>query len=262
MYFFYILKEQKQTKTPVLDLLLLPLWSHRSLSCAKIKTIRTNSGIFPLKSLCFQTWLNPTEAFFVTQPVTGISLVEVSSVFAGTPMKSGPSSSSDNDGNADSGSSSSLSSFYNIGYFLSNSSSSSAPTVRAPAYFTYPDGRDRGKGSITVSLCSSFGTSSSYESLARDPQSPDSGFSFGKEDEAENEDTEAPEDQKCPLLALPPQHHSSPPQPSPPDPSSGDPPTDPAEGCVCRSSSMNVQPCRTGYLTLKELHMTFSNKSI
>lgn len=243
-------------------MLLLALWSHRSLSCAKIKTIPTNSRISPLKSLCFQTWLNPTEAFFTTQPVNGISLVEVSSAFDGAPMKSDHSTSSDNGGNADSGSSSS-SSFFNIGYFLSDSSSSSAPTVRAPAYFTYPDGRDGGKASITVSLCSSFGTTSSYESLARDPQSPDSGFSFRREGEAGNEDTKAPEDQKCPLLALPPQHHSSPPQPSPPHLSSDDPLTDPAEGgSVFRSSSVNVQPCRTGYLTLKELHMTFSNKSI
>lgn len=232
-------------------------------SRAEIKTIPTNSRIFPLKSLCFQTWLNPTEAFFNTQPVNGISLVEVSSAFAGAPMKWGPSTGWDNGGDAVSGSSSSLSSFYNIGYFLSGSSSSSAPTACAPAYFTYPDRSDRGKASTTVSLCSSFGTTRSYESLVRDPQSPDSGFSFRKEDEAENEDTEAPEDQECPLLALPPQHHYSPPQPSPPQLSSGDPPAHAAEGgLVCRSSSMNVQPCRTGYLTLKELHMTFSNKSI
>lgn len=210
---------------------------------------------------CFQAWLNPAEAFFVTQPIEGISAVEVydaaaasvsppSSVYPSAPMQSEAS-----------GSSPSLSSFFNIGYFPSSSFSGSDPTVRSPASFTYPDGGDSGDAGVSGSLCSSFGNTRSYESLKREPQSPDSGFSFGKEDESK--ETESEGDQICPLLGLPPQRPPKPPLPSPPHPSSGDPPVDSAEGgSVCRSSSMNEQPCRTGYLTLKELHMTFSNKSI
>lgn len=214
---------------------------------------------------CFQAWLNPAEAFFTTQPSDGISVVEVcdtvmasvsppSSIFPSAPMQSGLSDAG--------GSSSSLSSFSNIGYFLSSSSSGSAPTVRAPPSFTYPDEGDRGN-CITRSLCSFFENARSYESLKREPLSPDSGFSFGKEDESKETDSEVPWDQICPLLVLPPQHPPKPPLLSPPHLSANDPPMDSAEGgCVSRSSSMNAQPCRTGYLTLKELHMTFSNKSI
>lgn len=161
-----------------------------------------------------------------------------------------------------SGSSPSLSSFFNIGYFPSRSFSGSAPTVHSPASFTYPDEGDSGDASVSGSLCSSFGSTRSYESLKRGPLSPDSGFSFGKEDSKET-DSDVPGDQICPLLGLPPQRPPKPPLVSPPPLSSGDPPVDSAEGgSVCRSSSMNEQPCRTGYLTLKELHMTFSNKSI
>lgn len=170
-----------------------------------------------------------------------------SSVYPSAPMQSDASDSS-------------LSSFFNIGYFPSSSFSGSAPTVLSPASFTYPD--EGGSGdAVGRSLCSSFGNTRSYESLKREPLSPDSGFSFGKEDESKETDSEG--DQICPLLGLPPQHPPKPPLPSPPHISSGDPPADSAEGgSVCRSSSMNEQPCRTGYLTLKELHMTFSNKSI
>lgn len=159
--------------------------------------------------------------------------------------------------------SSSSSSFYsNIGYFLPSSSCGSAPTAFNPPYFTYPDEGDAGKAGNAgnaASLCSAR----SYESLAREPQSPDSGFGFGKEDEAEGEDEEAPGGQTCPLLVLPLRHPA--PHLAPARPCSGDPDPDPDPdegGSVCRSTSMNAQPCRTGYLTLKEVHMTFSNKSI
>lgn len=132
-----------------------------------------------------------------------------------------------------------------------------------------------------------------YESLKREPQSPDSGFGIGKEDEEEQEEKnvedvegeEVSDDRPtCPLLILPlrlPSQlcpPSSPPLPpnalSPPQVSSDgqlvDPPVAaasgsyaawPLAGAMCRSSSMPVEPCKTGYLTLKELQTTLSNKS-
>ncbi|XP_056871716.1 interleukin-2 receptor subunit beta isoform X1 [Takifugu flavidus] len=210
-----------------------------------------------------KAWLNPAEAFFITQPIDGISAIEVcdaavasvsppSSVFPSAPMQSDAS-----------GSSPSLSSFFNVGYFPSSSFSGSAPAVHSPASSAYPDEGDSGDAGVSGSLCSSFGNTRSYESLKRESQSPDSGFSFRKEDESKETDSEVSGDQICPLLGLLPQRPPKPPLLSPPHLSSGDPPVDSAEGgSVCRSSSMNEQPCRTGYLTLKELHMTFSNKSI
>lgn len=164
---------------------------------------------------------------------------------------------------SDASGSSPSSSFFNIGYFPSSSFSGSAPTVHSSASFTYPDEGNSGDAGISGSLCSSFGNTRSYKSLKREPLSPDSGFSFRKEDESKETDSEVSGDQICPLLALPPQRPSKLPLLSPPHLSSSAPPVDSTEGgSVCRSSSMNQQPCRTGYLTLKELHMTFSNKSI
>lgn len=231
-----------------------PLWVKQSvrlvLRSKQFLLRRTHPGIL-CHPVLFQAWLNPAEAFFAAPVTEGMSSVEVcdvkaspaSSVSAFAPMQSGPSASPDTDGGS---SWSSSSSFYtNIGYFLSSSSGSSAPAVRGPAYFQYPDEGDSGTTGITVSLCSFCGNTGGWEGPEQDPQSPDSGFSFGKEDEAEKEDAEVPEDQICPLLVL---------SPSPLSSADG--------GSVCRSSSMNVQPCRSGYLTLKELHMTFSNKSI
>lgn len=250
-----------------------PLWDKQSIvhvvRSKQFLLRRTNSGLLCYPVL-FQAWLNPAEAFFTTQPIDGMSSVEVcdakasppSSVLAFASMQSAPSASPDTDGNAGSSSSwSSSSSFYaNIDYFLSSTSRSSVPAMRGPADFTYTDDGDSGNTGITVSLCSSFGNTRGSESLEQEPQSPDSGFSFGKEDEVEKEETEIQEDQICPLLVFPFQHPSPPPPPLSPSHLSS---VDSADGgSVCRSSSMNVQPCRTGYLTLKELNMTFSNKSI
>lgn len=210
--------------------------------------------------MLFQAWLNPAEAFFTAQSTDGISTVEVCEALASPPSVSAlaPSAGPDTGGDAVSRASwSSSSSFYtNMGYFRSSSCGSPAPAMRGPAYFTYPDDGDSGNDGVTISLCSSFGKT---ESLEPEPQSPDSGFGFRKEDEEEKEDPEAPEETISPLLVFSFQHPSPSPPLSPCHLSSGDPADG---GSICRSSSMNAQPCRTGYLTLKELHMTFSNKSI
>lgn len=181
-----------------------------------------------------------------------------------------------------------------MGYFMSSSSSSSARADANPAYFTYKDDFHNPHSShkLHLSLCPSLTTSPTYESLKREPQSPDSGFGIGKEDEEDKEDNkvvdveEVSDDHQSPaLLILPLQlplrmcpPFSPPPPPNAPgltqvssDSQQMDTPVAaaggsyaawPSAGAMCRSSSMPVEACKTGYLTLKELQTTFSNKSI
>ncbi|XP_078125549.1 interleukin-2 receptor subunit beta [Sander vitreus] len=210
-------------------------------------------------------------------------------------FRSYPSASSATSGVLDHSSSSSSSScFSNMGYFMSASSGTSARTDPNPAYFTYhevfcnlPKSHN-----LHVSHCPSFDTSPTYESLKRELQSPDSGFGIGKEDEEAKEDKmvvegeEVSNDHHSPPLIILPLHLPSrmcPPPSAPPPPntpsltlipsdsqqedvpvvaSSGSYAAWPMADAMCRSSSMPVEPCKTGYLTLKELQTTFSNKSI
>ncbi|XP_070703895.1 interleukin-2 receptor subunit beta [Pempheris klunzingeri] len=260
-----------------------------------------------------KTWLNPasaSESFFMTRPCDHISTVEVceswdvvpstspssSSTSALLHFRSYPSPGSDTSGVADNFSSSSSSCFSNMGYFMSSSSSSSARTEASPAYFTYQDDFHNLHTSHNLhpSLCPSLTISPKCDSLKREPQSPDSGFDTGKEDEKNKEDKkvadvegeEVLDDlQSSPLLILPLQLPSQicPPSSLPPPPNdpclnqvshdshqvdtpvaaaSGSYAAWPLAGAMCRSSSMPVEPCKTGYLTLKELQTTFSNKSI
>ena len=264
-----------------------------------------------LSSFFHQKWLNPLsspDSFFTAQPCDHISPVELcessevapstspssSSTSALLHFKSYPSAGSNTSGIADN--SSSLSDFSNRGYFLSSSSGVSARSDPNPAYFTYNDDfrNQHNSHPLRLSLCPSFTSCPTYESLKREPQSPDSGFGIGKEDEEdkgdfnfEGEGKEEVSDvhQTSPLLILPvhlpPQMcppASAPPPPNAPsliqDYSSSqqvDTPVAAATGsyaawplasAMCRSTSMPVEPCRTGYLTLKELQTTFSNKSI
>lgn len=198
---------------------------------------------------------------------------------------------SDINGLPDNSSSSSSSCFSNMGYFLSSSSSGSAQADPSPAYFTYHDDFHNLRNSPNLHLfCPP--TFVTYESLKREPQSPDSGFGIAEEDEEEKEDkrvVDVEEDevsdnqQTSPLLILPlhPPSQICPPSFPPPSPpsliqvssdgqqvdtpvaaASGSYAAWPLTGSMPRSSSMPVEPCRTGYLTLKELQTTFSNKSI
>ncbi|KAK5885302.1 hypothetical protein CesoFtcFv8_019026 [Champsocephalus esox] len=161
-----------------------------------------------------------------------------------------------------------------MGYFISSTSgNSSVRTDRNPAYFTY---REDVHNHLLLNLCSEPDTFPNYESLKKEPQSPDSGFGFGKEDEEFVEDEEVFDDHP-PLLTLPlhlplwmcsPFAATTPPSPTLISPESQ--PEDvpaaggswPSAGSMSRSSSMPVEPSRTGYMTLKELQTTFSNKSI
>ncbi|XP_073349778.1 interleukin-2 receptor subunit beta [Pagrus major] len=256
-------------------------------------------------------WLNPLSApdsFFTAQPCDHISPVEFcegsdvapstspssSSTCALLHFKCYPSAGSDTSGVADN--SSSLSNFSNRGYFLSSSSGGSARTDPNPAYFTYKEDFHNQHNShpLHLSLCPSITSCPTYESLKREPQSPDSGFGIGKEDEEDKggfmvegveEEEVSDVHQTSPLLILP-LHlppHMCPPASTPPPPnapsliqeSSGSQQVDtpvaaasgsyaawPLASAMCRSTSMPVEPCKTGYLTLKELQTTFSNKSI
>lgn len=179
---------------------------------------------------------------------------------------------------------------------MSSTSGSSARTDPNPAYFTYQDDfhNPLNTHSLHLSLCPSLDTSPTYESLKREPHSPDSGFGIGTEDDEDKEDEkvvdaeeeEAPDDHhSLPLLILPLQLPSRmcPPSAPPPPPNapsltqvscdnqqvdvaaaaaSGSFAAWPLAGTMCRSSSMPMETCKTGYLTLKELQTTFSNKSI
>ncbi|XP_005743519.1 interleukin-2 receptor subunit beta isoform X2 [Pundamilia nyererei] len=240
-------------------------------------------------------WLNPlsvSESFFTAQPIDQISPVEVCEDFDVVPSTSPSSSSSsallhfqnsDTSGIVNNSASSSI--FSNRSYFTSSSSGGFACIDPTPAYFTYHD-------DFHPSFCPSLCGFPTYESLKREPQSPDSGF--GIELEADNEEERYMEggeqflldDHNIPFLILPvrfPPHTC--PAFSPPTPPSllvepqmssdshqEDTPMTAASndsssawlvpGAMCRSSSMPVEPGKTGYLTLKELQATFSNKSI
>ncbi|TKS91624.1 Interleukin-2 receptor subunit beta [Collichthys lucidus] len=246
-------------------------------------------------------WLNPLSApasFFTAQPCDHISPVELcegsdvapstspssSSTTTLLQFKFSPLGSSDTSRVADNSSSSSSSCFSNMGYFLSSSSGSSAQTDPNPAYFTYHDDIHNLHNNLHLTLCPSFTNFPIYESLKKEPQSPDSGFGIGKEDEDKmvvNVKEEEVNQQTSPLVVLPlcpppwTCPPSSPPLPPPNTPGLTQVSTDsqqvdtpinyaawPMAGAMCRSSSMPVETCKTGYLTLKELQTTFSNKSI
>ncbi|XP_029364146.1 interleukin-2 receptor subunit beta isoform X1 [Echeneis naucrates] len=271
----------------------------------KVKPVPNPSRYFPtLQSVHggnLKKWLNPlsaSELFFTAQTRDPISKVEVYESWD-VPASAAPSSSStrallhgssystaDSDTSGVFDNSSSSSCFSNMGYFMSNASSSLARTGPIPAYFTYKDDCHN----FQLSLCPSFTAALTYESLKREPQSPDSGFSIGQEDEEDSKDENnmaleeiLNDHQSSPLLILPlhlpsracPPSSASPP-PHPPSPSFGNQELDdepeapacgsfaawPVAGFMSRSSSLPVEPCKTGYLTLNELQTTFSNKSI
>ncbi|XP_014872789.1 interleukin-2 receptor subunit beta isoform X1 [Poecilia latipinna] len=251
-------------------------------------------------------WLNPfsgTQSFLVTPSCDQISHVVVcedwnEAVSSSSPTSIAtspllhfhryPTSCSNNNGLIYN--SSSLSSFSNVGYFMSSSSGGgSARTDSNPAYFAYQDNFQNAPHihGLHFPLCDPLASYPEYESLKREPESPDSGFGIMKEDEMKEtwrvisrEGEEALNDHSSPLFFLPLHLPSRPPSSPSAHPSTLTQPSEsqqmevaetdtgsssaaqPVAGAMCRSSSMPVEPFRTGYLTLKELQMTFSNKSI
>ncbi|KAM9745679.1 interleukin-2 receptor subunit beta [Menidia menidia] len=245
-------------------------------------------------------WLNPlslSESSFTAQTCENISPVEVCGDWDVIPSPSPsagstkallhpqnyPSSGSDTSGIVCS--SSAFSTFSNVGYFISGSSGDPAYSHHVAEYFTYRDAfghLSRGLGH-NLSVDCPLVSCPDYESLKREPESPDSGCGlFGEEegkDYARGVDLKEKglSDQTIPLFVFP-QHlpcPSPPPAPAHPQTSSGGQPAAVAGTAVrgsstawlaasamSRSSSMPVEPSETGYLTLKELQATFSNKSI
>ncbi|XP_047672794.1 interleukin-2 receptor subunit beta isoform X2 [Tachysurus fulvidraco] len=162
----------------------------------------------------------------------------------------------------------------NMGYFYSEYQPGSVCLDSCPVYFTYhPEA-----GVIQTSL--------SYERLhGTMPTSPDSGF--GMETEKEEADEEEQEDKagngqkiECSgvnmqhlvsfIVSLPENTRTTNPPPSfteftpwqeEPESSGVIVNSEPLETAAIRPSSMVVQPCSSGYLTLKEMQK-YSNKSI
>uniref|UniRef100_A0A3Q2Z3S7 Fibronectin type-III domain-containing protein n=1 Tax=Hippocampus comes TaxID=109280 RepID=A0A3Q2Z3S7_HIPCM len=268
----------------------------------------------PNPSTYFQTlhggnlkkWLNPScvEYLHFAQPVDHISPVEVCEKWAAgpsafTPPSStcapqppsniAPSAGSDEIpkdmlvGN----SSSSSSSFSNLGYFASGSSSSSVKTEPNLAHFASKDDFHflHKAHHRNFHLCPALSESPSSESFERGAQSPDSGFCVGKED-AEVEEVKqgangeevsghcSSSPRSLPLHL--PAQISCPSSPLNLSPTSSDSarthaPTLAANvsaagwpvACTTyRPSSMPVESCKAGYFVLQEIQTTFSNASI
>lgn len=237
-------------------------------------------------TLAVQEWLCPSsESFFTVQPSKDISPVEVSEVWDVFPTSTSNTAvllHDDPKTPPDSRTSSGQSScFSNIGYFYSNYPSG-LRIESCPIYFTYQEDDS-----------SSTTTTSSYDRLQRlgqqrEPLSPDSGFGVENEDQVEEEGEGKKERDTVvsvnhtPLVPILPlclpskrpsaSHHQPPSLPQLPrhhsptfDPAaapSGSYTAWPIEGALGKSSSMTVAPCCTGYLTIKQLQNTYSNKSI
>lgn len=161
----------------------------------------------------------------------------------------------------------------NMGYFYSEHQPGSVCLDSCPVYFTYhPEG-----GAIQSSM--------SYERLQEAvPTSPDSGF--GMEAEKEEVDGEEQADdagegqnKECsgvnmqhlvsfvlslpesPRMTVPPSFAELMPWHEDPESSGISLDSESQDGAVVRPSSMLVQPCNSGYLSLKEMQK-YSNKSI
>lgn len=247
----------------------------------------------------FQEWLSPMfapEDFLPAQPCRVISSIEVSETVVpststpgpNAPLHSSPDTTTHSSaGGGDNGQSSSPG-FSNIGYFTSTFPSS-LHMDSYNVYFNYDEGH-------LLPHRVSLTESDSYERLHRgatltgywrEPQSPDSGFSTGSQVPSDEEEASVNDVlviqidhllplPKRPLSRIPcwmPTSETTPspsaPQLPPPNPGvDGSLPPGgsynawPVESALGRSSSMTMEPCRGGYLTIKELQSTYSNKSI
>uniref|UniRef100_A0A3P8V8W9 Interleukin-2 receptor subunit beta n=1 Tax=Cynoglossus semilaevis TaxID=244447 RepID=A0A3P8V8W9_CYNSE len=264
-------------------------------------TVQSCDHISPVE-LCSGSEVEPP-----TSPSTGSTSVllqttDVPSTASDRSVVVGENSSSSS---SSSSTSSSSSCFSNMGYFLSSSSGSGAhltPTDPSAAYCTYQDEVHKPPRGHTLhlTLCpSSSFSSSTYERLKREPQSPDSGFDFTQESEGdlqeENEDVLGDVLKHRPLFfasstgftstAVAPAQPPTLPQvcseellDADDDDDDGDEDGDedgepipaasvnyaawPVADTTCRPSSVPLEVCKPGYLTLKELQTTFRNKSL
>ncbi|KAI2666524.1 Interleukin-2 receptor subunit beta [Labeo rohita] len=175
----------------------------------------------------------------------------------------------------------SSSGFSNMGYFYSKSNTGSLYLESCPVYFTYQPEEDT--NSNHSSPGSSFDCLQTPSYQVEQPMSPDSGFDMpGEEhfeDDQEDEDGGA---ERCAaegqalvsfIMSLSQASHNAfrpaesfapvtiiTPWSEPVRAPSCASTSEPAEGAVVRPSSM-IEPCGSGYLTLKEMQK-YSNKSI
>ncbi|XP_015234061.1 PREDICTED: interleukin-2 receptor subunit beta-like [Cyprinodon variegatus] len=291
----------------IIVLVLAQFKSCKTLGLFKGKQISNPSEYFhSVHQGNLKEWLNPlsgTQSFFEPPPCDQFSHVEVCEDWNETAPSPSPTSSSrtaffhfqrSQTSSLETSdmpyNSSSFSTFSNKGYFLSSSSGDSAGANPNLTYFTYQDNFQNLPCIPNFSPCDPLTPYPEYESLNRQPESPDSGFGFMKEDEMKEtgvickEGKEVLSDGKLPspLLLIPLQLPSRPPFSPPATPATLIQPPEspqmdvaeidtgtstslaaqPVSGAMSRSSSMPVEPYETGYMTLKELQMTFSNKSI
>lgn len=245
--------------------------------------------------------LSVSEPFFTAEPCDHISSIEVCEVWdvpSASPSsgfisslvysQSYPCANTDNMEVIDSSSSSS--SFSNMGYFMSSSSSLLARAdPKPPCQDDFHNPNNSNHLKPKPSLCPSHTICPAYESLKSEPQSPDSGCGIRKKYKEDERDMsidgeQVLDDHNSHFLILPLHLPSQvcPPSFSPilshpasvaqishdsqqvgaPVTAAGITSAQLTAGAICRSSSMPVEPSKNGYLTLKELQTTFSNKSI
>ncbi|XP_051994943.1 interleukin-2 receptor subunit beta-like isoform X2 [Xyrauchen texanus] len=242
----------------------------------------------------FRKWLgvqNSVGPFLTPQSCDYISPVEVSDIWDVSLMdtKSQMSTATHlysnqvDSGLENSGTShASSSGFATMGYFYSKSHSGSLCLETCPVYFTYHP--EEGPNPALSSSSSSYERLQSPSHQPKDPLNPDSGFDMaGEEHYEEDQDDGVINEEETNLtkgnhlvsfiislsqssLGLVCPGESFPPMPvikpwpelvTPPSCSST---SKPAESTVARPSSM-IEPCGSGYLTMKEMQ-EYSNKSI
>ncbi|XP_026063617.1 interleukin-2 receptor subunit beta-like isoform X1 [Carassius auratus] len=241
----------------------------------------------------FRKWLgcqNSVGLFLTPQSCDDISPVEISDLWDVSSMDAQmsaaafvPSNQVDS-GLENSGTSHASSSiFSNMGYFYSKSNRGSLYLESCPVYFSYHP--EEASSSTVSSPGSSYDCLQTPSYQTDQPLSPDSGFGMpGEEhceDDQEDEDgsgaeTCAPERQALIsfIMSLSQGSHNAvrpaemslapvainTPRSEPVRAPSFNPSSEPAQGAAARPSSM-IEPCGSGYLTLKEMQK-YSNKSI
>ncbi|XP_031423377.1 interleukin-2 receptor subunit beta isoform X2 [Clupea harengus] len=238
----------------------------------------------------FQKWLSPTcgpEPFGPPQPSDCISPVEVAPPMLDTEPWQTPNAQvhlQAKSSGAWRGSGQS-SGYSNMGYFYSECQPGLVHIESCPIYFMYPP---EGEATAALGLDTSGTSGTSYERLEQieqfhssgnpdlydQPLTPDSGFGTEVNDEGEgmNEDEEWKQDKEehpCIVhfqrlgMSISIQTPLSSPKSEDTTPAlTCNFDSSPPEGSLARSASMIIQPCGSGYMTIKEMQNTYSNKSI
>ncbi|XP_049600067.1 interleukin-2 receptor subunit beta [Syngnathus scovelli] len=261
---------------------------------AKVKPVPNPSKYFQtLNGSKLKEWLNPNyaESLHTAQSVDRISPVEVCESQPGSNSAPQPPSNTQawacsDDNRLVENSSSSSSCFSNLGYFVSESSSSSVQTEPNPVHFAYKDDlhilHKAHNPKLHHFLHPSLSKSPSCDSLKRGTQSPDSGFCMERdvldveEDQQNLNGEQVSGHRSSSHLSLPlhlPVKLSSPSTPSQISSDSAQIHTPvlaanvsatgwPVACATYRPSSMPMESRKAGYFILQEIQTTSSNASI